>query len=85
MKLLLGVVLITLLFVGVLFQSPPQFSGWTRVTVASGDTEWSIAEAHCPSADTRDVVSAIEARNHTDGDIQPGQVLWAPTRVSYPY
>lgn len=84
MKLLFAAGIVTVLFVRILTDTGPQFSGWTQVTVAPGDTEWSIGENHCPSADTRQVVYAIALRNHIHGDLQPGQVLWVPTHVTYP-
>ena len=61
---------------------PPRFSGWTKVVVESGQSEWLLGEHYCPQAETPYVVAAIEARNHTNGDIQPGQVLWVPTQAS---
>jgi LysM repeat protein len=50
-----------------------------RVTVAPGQTLWSIAEADDPRADTRLVIQDILQMNSLSGDqVQPGQVLWVP-------
>ena len=61
---------------------PPHFSGWRRVVVQAGQSEWALALRYCPQAETRYVVDAVEARNHTNGDIQPGESLWIPTKAS---
>ncbi len=58
---------------------PPHFSGWTEVTVQPGQYEWSLSQVYCPKAETFYVVDAIEHRNHTDGNIKPGEILWVPT------
>jgi nucleoid-associated protein YgaU len=53
--------------------------GPERVTVAPGDTLWSIAVTHGHGGDVRDTVDAIVAANHLDGGlIHPGQVLVIP-------
>lgn len=59
---------------------PPSFAGWEQVTVSSGQTLWTLGQTYCPDSDPRDVYSAIEARNHIDSNIQPGDVLWVPTK-----
>jgi len=63
--------------------TPPTFSGWVLVTVRPGATEWSIANSHCPDADPRDVVAAIEQHNHIDDLIQPGEQIWVPTAAHH--
>jgi LysM repeat protein len=51
----------------------------TKVMVLPGQTLWSLAEAHDPSADTRLVIQQIEQLNAMTGDqIRPGEVLWVP-------
>lgn len=51
----------------------------TKVMVLPGQTLWSLAEAHDPSADARLVIQQIEQLNAMTGDqIQPGEVLWVP-------
>lgn len=65
--------------------TPPTFSGWVLVTVRPGATEWSIGSTHCPDADPRDVVAAIEQRNHMGNVIQPGEQIWVPTAVHHPW
>jgi hypothetical protein len=54
-------------------------SSITRVTVLSGQSLWSVAEAHDPNADTRLVIQEIQRLNSMTGDqVQAGQVLWVP-------
>ena len=61
----------------------PTFTAWRQVVVQPGDTEWRLAVTYCPNADTRQVIAAICARNHLSGsDIQPGQILWVPSKAS---
>ena len=49
------------------------------VTVAPGDTLWSIALRVAPNADPRAEVAALERRNGlTSVDLVPGQVLRVP-------
>lgn len=49
------------------------------VTVAPGDTLWSIATRVAPQADPRAEVAALQERNHlTTVDLMPGQVLRVP-------
>ena len=49
------------------------------VTVAPGDTLWSIALRVAPNADPRAEVAALERRNDlTSVDLVPGQVLRVP-------
>ena len=60
-----------------------QAAGPTRplptVTVAPGETLWTIAARVAPSADQRVVVDEIEALNHlTGGRVQAGQQLRLP-------
>lgn len=64
----------------VLRSLPPGFDGWKSVTVGPGETLWAIGEAYCPNTDPRYVVGAIETRNHVGTNIQPGDVLWVPTK-----
>jgi hypothetical protein len=49
------------------------------VTVAPGDTLWSIASRVAPQRDPRAEVAALARRNHLAGvDLTPGQVLQVP-------
>lgn len=64
---------------------PPVFSGWVQVVVNPGDSEWSIALDHGPKVDTRDVVEAMEGRNHIGDVIQPGERIWVPTKAFRPW
>jgi nucleoid-associated protein YgaU len=49
------------------------------VTVAPGDTLWSIATRVAPQRDPRAEVASLQQRNHLDGvDLTPGQVLLVP-------
>jgi LysM repeat protein len=51
----------------------------TKVMVLSGQSLWSVAEAHDPNADTRLVIQEIRQLNSMTGDqVQAGQVLWVP-------
>ncbi|MCY0875259.1 MAG: LysM peptidoglycan-binding domain-containing protein [Firmicutes bacterium] len=84
MKLLMLVVIVALCCTALWSKPAVSFGGWVKVTVEPGDTEWSIGEAHCPQADTRQVVCAIELRNHTNTALEPGQTLWVPTKVTDP-
>lgn len=53
--------------------------GYTEVTVAPGDTVWSIAAARYPGEDTRQHVDDILAANGLRAPvIQPGQRLRVP-------
>jgi Tfp pilus assembly protein FimV len=53
------------------------------VTVASGDTLWSIAQEVAPDADPRDVVAAIERLNALGGSVlTAGQHLALPIEYS---
>ena len=63
---------------------PPRFSDWHKVVVQPGQSLWSICVSNCPQADTRIVIDAVCQRDHIVGNkcIQPGQVLYVPTRVS---
>ena len=50
-----------------------------KVTVAPGDSLWSVAEAYDPGADTRLVIERIQLLNSLTGDqVRPGEVLWVP-------
>ncbi|WP_164743407.1 LysM peptidoglycan-binding domain-containing protein [Microbacterium sulfonylureivorans] len=52
---------------------------FTTITVSSGDTLWSIAEAVAPAADPRDVVDALVRLNALDSvSLQAGQSLAIP-------
>lgn len=56
---------------------------FTTVTVASGDTLWSIAQEVAPSSDPRDVVDAIVRLNALDGvTLWAGQSLAIPAEYS---
>jgi LysM repeat protein len=51
----------------------------TKITVAPGQSLWSIAAADDPQADTRLIVQDILEMNSLTGDqVQPGQVIWVP-------
>jgi Tfp pilus assembly protein FimV len=53
------------------------------VTVASGDTLWSIAQEVAPDADPRDVVAAIAGLNALGGSVlTAGQQLALPVEYS---
>ena len=50
-----------------------------RVTVAPGETLWSIAEREAPDADPRDTVADILELNHlTSSAVEAGSVLLLP-------
>lgn len=50
-----------------------------KVTVAPGDSLWSVAEARDPDADTRLVIERIRQLNSLTGDqVRPGEVLLVP-------
>jgi hypothetical protein len=50
-----------------------------QVQVHAGDTLWSIAAAHYPSADPRERVDQIITLNHIEGSaITPGEILLLP-------
>lgn len=54
-------------------------SAGSSVTVAAGDTLWSVAERVDPDADPREVIAAIMTINDLSSPtIQPGQVLRLP-------
>lgn len=54
-----------------------------QVTVAPGDTLWSIAEAVAPTADPRDVVDGIVRLNVlSSGQIEAGQSLSIPVEYT---
>ncbi|MCR2810002.1 MULTISPECIES: LysM peptidoglycan-binding domain-containing protein [unclassified Microbacterium] len=56
---------------------------FTTLTVASGESLWSIAEQVAPSADPRDVVDAIARLNALDGvTVSAGQRLSIPLEYS---
>ncbi|MGA7149003.1 MAG: LysM peptidoglycan-binding domain-containing protein [Microbacterium sp.] len=56
---------------------------FTAVTVASGETLWSIAQSVAPHADPRDVVDAIVRLNTLDGVmVQAGQTLSIPAEYA---
>jgi nucleoid-associated protein YgaU len=54
----------------------PAGAGPRTVTVAPGDTLWSIASRVAPDQDPRAEVAALQQRNHLAGaELTPGQVL----------
>jgi Tfp pilus assembly protein FimV len=58
-------------------------AGFQTVTVAPGDSLWSIAERVAPGADPRDVVDAIARLNALDGgQIAAGQSLAIPAEYA---
>ena len=82
----LGIISTLVLVLVLLLASAVQATGegGERVTVdyrvRSGDTLWSIAEAHGPRGhDVRDVIAVIRSVNDVEGSlIHPGQVLRIP-------
>lgn len=82
----IGVLFVLLDFVMMVQISPPVFRGWTPVTVAPGQTLWSLGESHCPTANLNDVVDAIEQHDHINGmNLQPGSVVEVPTKWASPW
>ncbi|MDT4920856.1 MAG: hypothetical protein QOI15_1758 [Pseudonocardiales bacterium] len=60
-------------------QAAPAAPAPRAVTVAPGDTLWSIAGRVAPDADPRAEVAALQQRNGLTGvDLVPGQVLRVP-------
>lgn len=58
-------------------------ASFETVTVASGDTLWSIAEEIAPAADPRDVVDALASLNAVDGAaLRAGQRLAVPAEYA---
>ena len=56
---------------------------FTTLTVASGESLWSIAEQVAPAADPRDVVDAIVRLNALDGvTVSAGQTLSIPAEYA---
>ena len=54
-------------------------AGITKVQVQPGQNLWTLAEAHDPNADPRQVIQEILQLNSMSTDqLQPGQVLWMP-------
>lgn len=51
---------------------------FSYVTIASGQSLWQLAAQVAPNRDPRDVVDAIVALNHLQGEIQPGQRIALP-------
>ncbi|MGA8534199.1 MAG: LysM peptidoglycan-binding domain-containing protein [Candidatus Tumulicola sp.] len=52
---------------------------YTTVTVAPGETLWSIAAGHSDGADIQETIDGITAANHLRGStLQPGQRLRIP-------
>jgi hypothetical protein len=51
---------------------------FSYVTIASGQSLWQLAQQVAPNRDPRDVVDAIVALNHLQGEIQPGQRIALP-------
>ncbi len=78
--LLLVAVMVFLSVVGAHAASGRSSSAYDTVSVRSGDTVWSIAEARYPGADTRDKVGEILAANGLhDALLRPGQHLRVPS------
>jgi hypothetical protein len=82
LALLVGLVGLTLVWLARL--SAPASSGPATVapqvvSVAPGDTLWSIASRVAPGVDPRDEVARLQRVNHLDGvDLVPGQQLRVP-------
>jgi LysM repeat protein len=58
---------------------PGQAATAERVTVAPGDTLWSIAEREAPGTDPRDTVAQILELNHLESSaVEAGSVLLLP-------
>lgn len=58
-------------------------ASFTSVTVAAGDSLWSIAEQVAPGADPRDVVDAIARLNALEGvSVSAGQQLAIPAEYA---
>jgi LysM repeat protein len=56
---------------------------FTTITVAAGDSLWSIAEEVAPTADPRDVVDAIVRLNALDGvAVAAGQRIALPAEYA---
>ena len=56
---------------------------FTYVTVAGGQSLWSIAERLAPKADPRDVIAAIVSLNQLDGGtVVPGERLAIPAEYA---
>ena len=54
-------------------------TGWVSVTVAPGDTLWSLAESTRPGQDPRPAIAEIRSTNGLESStLQPGQVLLIP-------
>lgn len=68
--------------VGLGATQPEQFSGWRKITVASGQSEWQIAIRAVPDANPVEAVAAIQRRNRIGAVLQAGQCIWIPTKVS---
>jgi hypothetical protein len=53
------------------------------VTVASGQSLWSLAESIAPESDPREVIDDIVALNHmSTAELQAGQMLAVPSRYA---
>lgn len=64
---------------GALAESTPVANDFEYITVLSGDTLWSIAEATNPADDPRDVVADIMALNGlSSAQLSPGQDIAIP-------
>lgn len=83
-KILLGMIIGIALYsyAPQLFAGEPVYKYYT-VTVASGDTLWSIASRNSePNADIQEEIFKIcQANELKNKDIYPGQVLRIPVRV----
>lgn len=75
-------VLLVVIFVGGGFSGRSAASreaGPRRITVASGDTLWDLAESHAPpGVDPRAYVDALIQVNELRGNLYPGQRLRLP-------
>ena len=64
-------------------EAPAPAGSFTTLTVSSGESLWSIAEAVAPGADPRDVVDAIVRLNGLDGvTVSAGQRLSIPAEYA---
>ena len=72
-------VAVSAVMIGMAVLAAPAAGGLTQVTVAPGDSLWSIAQASDPGRDPRDVVEDIRRLNAlTDGVLPIGVMLTVP-------